>query len=519
MISNYKTAWRFLVKNPLFFIGISILLLILHEMRQFLPQNGSVAIIVWWMVFYQVLKRLIALFDASVLEVRSDAFSNYCIASTVVAMGAFIVITIYYRYIFQDYQTGDFGRAEFYFIVNWIYPFTFGLAGALGGTAVVAAVMSDRYGVRTTFERAKRTWDSAIIGMMTGPALFGIIAFVTVYMVVDTSGYEGAADTAISLVHSYLLGCVALISVILAGSVMLRAYMLVAPEHVQRRMHMAPVPRGMAERWQRQSQAQSERPQVSAREFGAGLGMLGIYNEAWSFLRQNYLVFGAFATLLFISDVVSAQLPVNPLVTLLPVLLVIYGLMRMFMFDDRHWNVISRQRPDGFGKFLIVVALMVTAVGTLALIGMVQVFGPAPQDRADETLYVLVATAMGAGALLLVGAATGTALPAAVAGDKCGLSLSYRRAVGTWWRLPLGLLYGPIMSAAVTALVVGLILSLLGDAIDFSSGNLHPVKLIGNFAFQWLFLYHVVLAIAAFTIAYQRIAPPHIKVAMGRAAI
>jgi hypothetical protein len=101
VIANYRTAWRFLVKNPMLFVGISILLLALHEFRQYLPESGSVVVLVLWMAFYQILKRLLALFDKRIVQEKSDAFSNYCIASTVVAVVAFIAITAYYRYHFQ----------------------------------------------------------------------------------------------------------------------------------------------------------------------------------------------------------------------------------------------------------------------------------------------------------------------------------------------------------------------------------------------------------------------------------
>lgn len=242
MAAIYLTTWALLWRNPGFYIGLAALLASAEALLRAIDPRASGTIVPWVLVAYSLHRLLLLGEGGRASKQRPDAPGP--------AVGRFLFVTLLllgvsmavpFAVLTWSLDRVDLRSLGPHIVVEMFFlgsGVVHGIVLAAFGTALPAAAVRDRFGVRLTLWRARRTAGAVLLGFLVGPAAGGLV-LVTASAALDAWWEPFRASLEPRMV-SEVLGVLALVPLQLArllnatlmAVVLCRAYRKVARPEV-----------------------------------------------------------------------------------------------------------------------------------------------------------------------------------------------------------------------------------------------------------------------------------------------
>ena len=236
MLAIYGTTWRAVTQNLWFYLIAAALFVVADLFKEWLGSSHGVLIVPWSVTIY-ALHRSLLLGEfrtwSTAQPVRPPGLGKFLLVSMLLAglaLGPALWLFVKISFAIPSERQEEFFPVMASLSVM-LFLLVYWLVLAVFGTALPAAALGDRFGLRLTLRRARRTALGIAGGLIVGPVLFVTIAFAGLVGVLLLLGplSDAAVPRVYEVVLSFAANLLMLFNATLTVAVLCRAYRKVAP--------------------------------------------------------------------------------------------------------------------------------------------------------------------------------------------------------------------------------------------------------------------------------------------------
>ncbi len=242
MVAIYRTAWQCVLRNLALYLLGAALFIAVDAYNLASDSRGAGSFVAWFAVVYGLHRAILLGEDwrggASRPNVPQQGLGAFLFVALMLVGLALIAPVGLFLWVLSNVEVPQDAFAGLVLLLLLIFVVVYALVLAVFGTALPASAVRDRFGLRLTLSRGRRTGWGVLGGLIVGPGLFwvataaGQIGLARLVGPVPAFHEDGVGFNLAALAWKVPHELLTLFNATLTVAVLCRAYRKVAPPEV-----------------------------------------------------------------------------------------------------------------------------------------------------------------------------------------------------------------------------------------------------------------------------------------------